>query len=168
MASGEYRKHWHKYLPIAILNYNATYHSCIDCEPSQVFHGRVPHIFLDHKLGLRVNPTIATTTDFAKELLRGTIILYDKNKKNVMQLYIKYKRYYVKEAKASPLKENDYCFIHQPKADHQVSKKPFRDFRWIGLYLVEKVLPSKNYIVRKLNTNKTQIQLRIRPLTVQS
>ena len=26
MASGEYRKQWHKYLPNAILNYNTTYH----------------------------------------------------------------------------------------------------------------------------------------------
>ena len=39
---------------------------------------------------------------------------------------------------------------------------PFRDFRWIGPYLVEKVLPNNNHIVRKLNTNKTQILHRIR------
>ena len=162
MASGEYRKQWHKYLPIAILNYNTTYHSSIDCEPSRVFHGRVLHNILDHKLGLRFNPNIAPTTDFAEELLRRTKILYDKPKKNVMQSYIKYKRYYDKKAKASPLKEKDYCFILQPKADHQGSKIPFRDFRWIGLYIVEKVLPNNNYIVRKLNTNKTQILHRIR------
>ena len=49
-----------------------------------------------------------------------------------MQSYIKYKRYYDKKAKASPLKEKDYYFILQPKADHQGSKIPFRDFRWIG------------------------------------
>ena len=129
MASGEYRNHWHKYLPIAILNYNTTYESSIDCEPSRVFHGRVPHNILDHKLGLRFNPNIAPTTDFAEELLRRTKILYDKTKKNVMQSYIKYKKYYDKKAKASPLKEKDYCFILQPKADHQGSKIPFRDFR---------------------------------------
>ena len=162
MASGEYRKQWHKYLPIAILNYNTTYHSSIDCEPSRVFHGRVPHNILDHKLGLRFNPNITPTTDFAEEILRRTKILYDKTKKNVMQSYIKYKRYYDKKAKASPLKEKDYCFILQPKADHQGSKIPFRDFRWIGPYIVEKVLPNNNYIVRKLNTNKTQILHRIR------
>ena len=162
MASGEYRKQWHKYLPIAILNYNTTYHSSIDCEPSRVFHGRVPHNILDHKLGLRFNPNIAPTTDFAEELLRRTKILYDKTKKNVMQSYIKYKKYYDKKAKASPLKEKDYCFILQPKADHQRSKIPFRDVRWIGPYLVQKVLPNNNYIVRKLNTNKTQILHRIR------
>ena len=42
IAPGEYRKQWHKYLPIAILNYNTTYHSSIDCEQSRVFLGRDP------------------------------------------------------------------------------------------------------------------------------
>ena len=162
MALGEYRKQWHKYLPITNLNYNTTYHSSIDCEPSRVFHGSVPHNILDHKLGLRFNPNLAPTTDFAEELLRRTRILYDKTKKNVMQSYITYRRYYDKKAKASPLREKDYCFILQPKSDHQGSKKPFRDFRWIGPYIVEKKLPNNNYIVRKLNTNKTQILHRIR------
>ena len=162
MASGEYRKRWRNNLPIAILNYNTTYQSSIDCEPSRVFHGRVPHNILDHKLGMRVNPNIAPNTDFAEELLRRTRNLYDKTKKNVMQSYIKYKRYYNKKAKTSPLKEKDYCYKLQPKADHQGSKIPFRDTRWIRPYLVEKVLPNNNYIVRKLNTNKTQILHRIR------
>ena len=81
MASGEYRKQWHKYLTIAILNYNTTYHSSINCEPSRVFHGRVPHNVLDHKLGLRFNPNIAPTTNFAEEFLRRTKILYDKPRK---------------------------------------------------------------------------------------
>ena len=42
MASGEYRRQWHKYLPLAVLNYSTTYHSSIGCEPSRIFHGRVP------------------------------------------------------------------------------------------------------------------------------
>ena len=50
VASGEYRKQWHKYLLIAILNYNTTYHSSIVCEPSRVFHGRVPHNILVRNL----------------------------------------------------------------------------------------------------------------------
>ena len=162
MASGEYKKQWHKYLPIAMLNYNTTYYSSIDCEPSRVFHGRFPHNILDHKLGLRFISNMAPTTDFAEELLRRTKILYDKTGKNVMQSYIKHKRYYDKKTKASPLKKKDYCLILQLKAHHQGSKIPFCDFRWIGPYLVEKVLPNNNYIVRKLNTNKTQILHRIR------
>ena len=151
-----------KYLPLAILNYNTTYHSSIDYEPSRVFHGRVPHNILDHKLGLRLNPNIAPTTDFAEELLRRTKILYDRTKINVMQSYIKYKKYYDKKAKTSPLQEKDYCFILQPEADHQGSKISFRDFRWVGPYLVEKILPNNNYILRKFNSNKTQILHRIR------
>ena len=43
-----------------------------------------------------------------------------------------------------------------------MSKIPFRDFRWIEPYLVERVLLNNNYIVRKLNTNKSQILHRIR------
>ena len=77
MASDEYRKQWHKNLSIAILNYNTTYHSSIDCEPSRLFHGRVPHNILDYKLGLRFNPNIAPLTDFAEQLLRRTKIFYD-------------------------------------------------------------------------------------------
>ena len=72
MASGEYRKQRHKILPIAILNYNTTYHSSIDCEPSRVFHGSLSHNILDHNLGLRFTPNIAPTTDFAEKLLRRT------------------------------------------------------------------------------------------------
>ena len=72
-----------------------------------------------------------------------------------MQSNIKYKRYYDIKAKSLPFKEKDYCYLLQPKADHQGSKIPFRDFRWIGPYLVEKVLPNNNYLVRILKTNKT-------------
>ena len=89
MASGEYRKQWHICLPIAILNYNTTYHSSINCEPRRVFHGRVPHNIIEHKLGLRFNPNIAPSTNFAEELLRRTKVLYDRTKKNVLQSYIK-------------------------------------------------------------------------------
>ena len=74
-----------------------------------------------------------------------------------MQSYLKYKEYYDRKAKAAPLRQNDYCFILQPIADHQGSKIPFREYRWTGPYIVEKVLPNENYIVRKLNSYKTQI-----------
>ena len=50
MASGEYRHQWHKDLPLVVLKYNTTYHSSIGCEPSKVFHGRIPYSVLDHKL----------------------------------------------------------------------------------------------------------------------
>ena len=60
------------------------------------------------------------------------------------------------------MKQKDVCFILQPIADHQGSKIPFREYRSKRPYIVEKVLPNENYIVRKLNSNKTQILHRIR------
>ena len=162
IASGDYRRQWHKYLPLAVLNYNTTYHATLGCEPSRIFHSRIPYNILDHKLGLNPNPKVLPTTDFADEFQRRTEILLDNTKKNIMQSYLKYKEYYDRKAKTAPLKQNDYCFILRPIADHQGSKIPFREYRWTGPYIVEKVLPNENYIVRKLNSNKTQILHRIR------
>ena len=162
ISSGEYRRQWHKYLPLAVLNYNTSYHSTLGCEPSRIFHVRIPYNILDHKLGLNPNPTILPTTDFAEEFQRRTQTLLDNTKKNIMQSYLKYKEYFDRKAKASPLMQNDYCFILQPIADHQRSKILFREFIWIGPYVIEQVLPNENYIVRKLNSNKTQILHRIR------
>ena len=80
-----------------------------------------------------------------------------------MQSYIKYKEYYDRKAKAAPLKDGDYCFVLQPKVDHQLSKNPFRDYRWVAPFIVQKVLPNENYMVRRLNAHKAQILHRIRP-----
>ena len=79
-----------------------------------------------------------------------------------MQSYLKYKAYYDRKAKAAPLTTTDYCYILNPRADTQATKILLREFRWIGPYKFEKVLPSNNYIVRRLGTNKTQLLLRIR------
>ena len=63
---------------------------------------------------------------------------------NTMQAYIKYKAYYDKKANASNFKEADCVYILQPKADHQGTKIPFTEYRWIGPYIIENVLPNKN------------------------
>ena len=131
-----YRKQWQNNLPIAFLNYRTTYHSSTDCELSRPFLGRVPQSILDHKLGLRFNPKIAPTTDLADEQLLRTKNLCDQTEENVMQSNIKYKIYYDKQAKSSPLKEKDHSFIVPkviaPKTDHQGSELPFCDIQWIG------------------------------------
>ena len=58
-------------------------------------------------------------------------------RKNTMQAYIKYKAYYDKKANASKFKEASYVYILQSKADHQGSKIPFTEIRWIGPYIIE-------------------------------
>ena len=82
MASGDHRRQWQKYLPLAVLSYNTSYHSTLGCEPSKVFHGSIPYNYLGHKMGLNPNPTVLPTTDFAQELQSRTQILIDSTKKN--------------------------------------------------------------------------------------
>ena len=43
IETGERRSLWHKYVSITVLKYNTSYHASISCEPSRVFHGRIPH-----------------------------------------------------------------------------------------------------------------------------
>ena len=104
-------------------------------------------------MGLNLNPKVLPTTDFADEFQRRTQLLVDSTKKNIMQSYLIYRENYDR---------NEYCFILQPIADHQGSKIPFREYKGTGLYVVKKVLPNENYIVRKLNSNNTQILHRIK------
>ena len=57
IETGERRSLWHKYVSIAVLSYNTTYHANIGCEPSRVFHGRIPYNVLDLKMRFRPQKT---------------------------------------------------------------------------------------------------------------
>ena len=162
IETGERRSLWHKYVSIAVLNYNTTYHASIGCEPSRVFHGRIPSNILDLKMGIRPQKIPPPDSQIAQDVLEQTEIIFQDVRKNAMQAYVKDKACYDRKANASTLKKTVYVFILQPKADHQGSKIPFTDFRWIGPYIIEKVLPNNNYLVRKIGTNKTQILHRMR------
>ena len=162
VETGERRSLWHKYISIAVLNYNTSYHSSIGCEPSRVFHGRIPYNILDLKMGIRPQKIQSPNSEIAQDVLEQTEAIFQDVIRISMQAYIKYKAYYDKKANASKLKQSDYVYILQPKADHQGSKIPFTDFQWIGPYIIEKVLPNNNYVVRKIGTNKTQILHRMR------
>ena len=161
-ASGEYRRKWHKYPPLAVLIYNTTCHFSIGCESSKVFHGRNPFNVLDHQLGNNPNKNFLPTTEFAEEAQQRTQILIDHTKTNILQSYLKYNDCHDRKAKAAALKQKDYCLVLQPKADNQASKISFREYRWIGPFVIQKVLSNDKYIVRRLNTNKTQILHRFR------
>ena len=162
IETGERRSLWHKYINIAVLNYNTSYHTSIGCEPSPVFHGRIPYKVLDLKLGIRPQQQPVPTSQIAQEVLEQTEMIHQDVRKNIMQAYIKNKAYYDKEANASKLKEADYVYILQLKADHQGNKIPFTEFRWAGPYNIEKVLPNNKYLVRNIGTNKMQVLHRMR------
>ena len=162
IEAGEWRSLWHKYINIAVLIYNTSYHTSIGCEPSRVFHGRIPYNVLHLKLGIRPPQQPIPNSQIAQEVLEQTEMIHHDVRKNTMQAYIKYKAYYDKKANASKLTEADYVYILQPKADHQGSKIPFTEFRWVGPYIIEKASPINNYLVRKTGTNKTQLLHRMR------
>ena len=157
IETGERRSLWHKYVSSAVLNYNTSYHASIGCEPSRLFHGRISYNILDLKMGIRPQKILSPDSQIAQDVLEQTEIIFQDVCKNALQAYIKYKAYYDKKANASKLKQADYVFILQPKADHQGKEIPFTKFRWTGPYNVEKVLPNNNYLVRKAGTNKTQV-----------
>ena len=167
IETGERKSLWHKYVSIAVLNYNTSYHASIGCEPSRVFHGRIPDNILDSKMGIRPQKVPPPDSQIAQDVLEQTETLFQDVRKNALQAYIKYKAYYDRKANASKFKQTDYVFILQPKADDQGSKIPFTDFRWIGPYIIGEVLPNNNYVVRKIGTNNTQIfhRMRLRQFT---
>ena len=117
---------------------------------------------MDLKLGIRPQQQPIPTSQIAQEVLEQTEMIHQDVRKNIIQAYIKYKAFSDKKANASKPKEKDYVYILQPKADHQGSKIPFTEFRWIGPYTIEKLLPNNNYLVRKIGTNKTQMLHRMR------
>ena len=162
IETGERRSFWHKYVSIAVLHYNTSYHKSVGCEPSRVFQGRIPYNILDFKLGIRPQQQPIPTSQIAQDVLDQTEMILQDVRKNAMQAYIKYEAYYDKKANASKLKEADYVYVLKPKADHQGSKIPFTEFRWMGPYIVEKVLPNNNYLVRKIGIDKTQVLHRMR------
>ena len=163
---GERRPLWHKYVSIAVLNYNTSYHTSIGCKPSR-FHGRIPYKIHDSKMGIPPQKNPSADSQTAQDVLEQMEMVFQDVRKNARQAYIKYKADYDKKANASKPKQADYVYILQPKADHQGSKIPSTDFRRIGPYISEKVLPNNKYLVRKIGTNKTQIlhQKRLRHFT---
>ena len=50
--TSERRSICRRYVKIAVPNYNKSYHACIGCEPSQMFHIRVPYKVFDLKMGI--------------------------------------------------------------------------------------------------------------------
>ena len=103
IETGERRSLWHKYISIAVLNYNTSYHSSIGCEPSRVFHGRIPYNILDLKKGIRPQKIPLPNSEIAQDVLEQTEAIFQDVRRNSMQAYIKYKAYYDKKANASKL-----------------------------------------------------------------
>ena len=76
VETGERRSLWHKYVSIAILNYNTSYHASIGCEPSRVFHGLIPYNNLDLKMGIRPQEIPPPDSQIAQDVLEHTETIF--------------------------------------------------------------------------------------------
>ena len=64
LETGERNLLWHKYVSIAILNYNAFHQARSGCEPSRVFRGRNPYNVPELTLGVLPHQTPFPTSQF--------------------------------------------------------------------------------------------------------
>ena len=94
----ERRSLWHKYINIAVLNYNTSYHTSIGCEPSRVFHDMMPYNVMDTKLGIRPQQQPIPTSQIDQDVLEQTEMIHQDVRKKTMHAYIKYKAYYDKKS----------------------------------------------------------------------
>ena len=88
IETGERRSIWHKYVKIAVLNYNTSYHTSIGCEPSRVFHGRVLYNVIELKTGIRPQRIPKPNSQIAEDVLEQTeMIFHGVRKKHHASLY---------------------------------------------------------------------------------
>ena len=85
ISTVERRSMWHKYVQIAVMNYNTSYHESLGCEPTTVFHGRIPYNILDIKLGLKPEWKKNANEDLTDELQKQITEIHQSAKDNLMQ-----------------------------------------------------------------------------------
>ena len=99
----------HKYVNIAILNYNTSFHTSIGFEPSRVFHGLVPDTFVDLKMAIRPRKTPTPNSQVAEDGLKQTEMIFHDVRNNTMQAYTKYKTYYHKKSECFETQRTTIC-----------------------------------------------------------
>ena len=97
IETGERRSLWHKYVSIAVFNYNTSYLASVGCEPSRVFHGCFPYNVLELELGFRPQKVLSPDSQIAQYVIEQTERIFQDVHKKAMQAYIKYKAYYDKK-----------------------------------------------------------------------
>ena len=138
------RPQWDRYVDIAIMAHNTTYHDSLKCSPTEIFHGRIPYNPLDLQFR-NANKPVETKCRDVNEILDKMNFIFRDNLDNIISAYHKYKMYYDRKARAQPLKVNEFVFLLDPKYDSQRSKEEFNTFHWKGPYKVMKVLSKHLY-----------------------
>ena len=151
IETSDRRSLWHKYISIAVLNYNTSCHSSIGCEPSRVFRGRIPYKILDSKMGIRPQKIPTPDSKIAQDVLEQTEMIFQHVRRNAMQAYINYKAYYDKK---KPMPQNlsnliMFTFYSRKQTTREV-KFPSQIFGGSGHTLLRKCYPTINTWYAKL------------------
>ena len=89
--TGDRKSLWQKNVSVAVLNYNTSYHACTGCEPSRVFHGRMPYNVLDMKMGIRPQKSPTPISLTARGVIDQTEMIFQGVREIAMEAHIKYK-----------------------------------------------------------------------------
>ena len=98
--------------------------------------------------------------EYVRDLKNSILEKCSDAKDNIVTSYHKYRAYFDK--KPEPLALHSYCLLLNPILTTQSEFTAISMQTWIPLYGNEKVLTSSNHLIRKVNTNFTQVVHRIR------
>ena len=138
IETGERRSLWHIYLNIAVLNYDASYHTSIGSEPSRVFHGRIPYNNLDLIMGTCLQQQTIPTSQTAQDALHQTEMIHQGVRKNAMQAYIKKKLITTKRPTLQSSEKHIMYTSHSPKRITTGEKLPLQNFSGLGRILLKR------------------------------
>ena len=138
IETGERRSLWHKYINIAVLNYNTSYHTNIGCEPSRIIHGRIPYNVLDFKLGIRPQQQPVPTSQIAQDVLEQTEMIHQDVRKNIMQAYNNTKPIMTKRPTLQNSKKQIMCTSCNRKPIIKVAKFHSQNFDGLACTLSKK------------------------------
>ena len=136
IETGDGRSLWHKYVSIAVLNFNISSRAIIGCEPSRVFHGRIPYKNLDLKMSSRPEQITIPTSQIVRRILDLTEMIYQDVRENTMQAFFKKKLITTKKSLLQNSKKTDFVYVLQLEADHQGSEILFTELRWIVPFII--------------------------------
>ena len=150
IETGARRSLWHKYVSIAVLNYNTSYNASIGCEPTRMFHGRIPYNILDLKMGIRPQKIPSPDSEMAQDVLEQTEMIFQDVRKKAMQAYIKYKAYYDKKPKPQNLNQPIMFTSYSQKQITKEAKFTLQIFFGLDLILLKRCYRTINNWYAKL------------------
>ena len=129
---------WHKYVSVAVANYNTSSHASLGCEPCRGFHGRIPYDNLDKELEVRPQQAPISTSQVAQDVLDQTEMIYQDVRKNAMQAYIKYKGITKKRPTLQISKKEIMCMSYSRNQIIKAVKNRLHNFGELALILLKR------------------------------